>query len=142
MTLEEFYFVDEYEEALPEDMNTGGGHVRAHTHSHAAGISSGSSSSSSTVSSSFGGDGHAYGYQSHDAHMHTDPVCAALYNTHYIEDIVYLLKVIIELYELDELKPLFKKMSMNFLAHKSMYRHRYVKPKEKEKHLDDELFKI
>jgi hypothetical protein len=92
-TIEEFIFVDEYDEALPPEMNTEAPTAHAwragdHVHSYGLGISSGSSSSSSTTSSS----------QCRDAYMHADPVCASYYNTQCIEDIVYLLKLIIELY--------------------------------------------
>ena len=111
----------DYAEELPPEMNVGGGH------SHWAGVSSGSSSSSSSTVSSV------------PYNTMQDPMC-------YIEDICYLLKLIIELYDLDEIKPLYYRMSMDYRAEVSMYRYRYrynyKEPKKEEKHLDDELFKI
>jgi hypothetical protein len=136
-TIEEFIFVDEYDEALPPEMNTEAPTAHAwragdHTHRYDLGISSGSSSSSSRASSSA-------------VYTGSDPLCASYFNTQYIEDVMYLLKLIIELYELNEIKPLYERMGNDWLANKSMYRHRYVgvpPEKPKEKHLDDELFKI
>jgi len=125
----------DYAEELPPEMNVAGGH----NHSFAAGISSGSSSSSSTASSSFFGDGHDNLRFRH--HTFSDPLCAS----YFVGDLAYLVKLIIELYDLEEIKPLYHKMNLEWLAQESMLRHRYVgQPPEKKKEnlLDDELFKI
>ena len=134
MTLEEFYFEDEYDEAIPPEMNTGG-----HTHTRTQfpdGVSCSSSSSSSCSSSMAHGD---YSYRHH---TWSDPVCAS----YFVGDLAYLVKLIIELYDLDEIKPLYNKMNLEWLAQESMYRHRIYgtppEPKKKENPLDDELFKI
>lgn len=119
-------FVDEHYEELTPEMNDAGGH------SHWAGVSSGSSSSSSTGSSSC------------STSTYSDPLCAVYFYQQYTEDLVHLVKLIIEFYELDEIKPLFDRMNINHLASLSMYRHRVVGPvpKKEEKHIDDELFEI
>ena len=146
MAIEEFIFTDEldvsdevwrntdYAEELPPEMNTDQWKMRREQlYRDMVGISSGSSSSSSSGSSS---------------HSHTsDPRWTAEYYTRrYIEDLSYLIKLIIELYDLSEIKPLYDKMYIDHLANTSMYRYRIAgappEPKKKENLLDDELFKI
>ena len=94
---------------------------------------SSSSSSSSTTASYPGSAGHT-----HQWDTWSDPVCAMYYLEEVVEDLSHLLKIIIELYELDELKPLYKKMAIDRWANDSIRRINY----KKEDIIEEEIFKL